>query len=201
MNTVIDAAFRLTDLRRKLDAALAARRLALAQQGAERATLATAQAQTAAALEAQQTAQGVAAAVQSAAHKAIAEVVTRCLLAVFGPDAYTFEIRFESKRSKTEAVLLFKHGDLEIDPLSAAGGGVIDVAGFALRLAALMLARPKLRKIIVADEPFRFINGEDYQGRVAAMLATLAEDMGIQMILVSDDQWVIDAGQEIKIGE
>lgn len=150
----------------------------------ERAALKGLKAKIADLKAAQELAQRVAEAVQESAHQQIAAVVTRCLGAVFGEDAYEFRIRFERKRGKTEAKLLFARDGLEVDPLSAAGGGVVDVAAFALRLACLVLSRPRKRLLLILDEPFKHLS-KDYRPQVRRLVETLAKEMGVQFIFVS----------------
>lgn len=133
--------------------------------------------------EAQRVAQIVAQAVQEQAHARIASVVSKCLEAVFD-EPYEFKILFEQKRGRTEARLVFVRDDLEVDPLTASGGGVVDVAAFALRLACLLLSKPALRKVVILDEPFRFVSAE-YRQRVRTMVESLAKDMEVQFIMVT----------------
>lgn len=135
-------------------------------------------------LAAQSVVQTLSQEIQSQAHRRISSTVTSCLATVFGDDAPTFDIQFELKRGKTEATLVFRKGDLELDPLASSGGGVIDVAAFALRVACLMLTRPKLRKILILDEPFRFVSA-GFRDNVRMLLEQLSEDMGIQIIMVT----------------
>jgi hypothetical protein len=143
------------------------------------------------AIEARDLIQRVGQAVQQTAHDRIASVVTRCLKSVFGEDAYTFSIRFERKRGRTEAMLVLERDGLILeDPANEGGGGVVDVAAFALRVACLLLSRPRLRRLIVADEPMKNVNGEVYQSRVGEMLLTLGRELGVQMVIVSDDDWL-----------
>ena len=139
--------------------------------------------------QAQAVAQGVAERVQAAAHARVADIVSRALEAVFDRP-YRFKLEFEQKRGRTEAALTFERDGLEIDPLEASGGGVIDVASFALRLSCLLLSRPPLRRLIVADEPFRFVSKE-YRGRVRALLETLAVELGVQFIIVTHDEALV----------
>ena len=127
--------------------------------------------------------QAVAQTIQEQVHNRIAAVVSRCLTAVFS-EPYAFRITFEQKRGRTEARLSFVRGGIEVDPLTAAGGGVVDVAAFALRLAALMLSRPVKRRLLVLDEPFRFVSAE-YRPKVRELLAELATEMGVQFVLVT----------------
>jgi hypothetical protein len=133
---------------------------------------------------AQEILQLIAQAVQQKAHERISAVVTSCLQSVFGKDAYAFKIVFERKRGRTEASLRFTRGDLDVDPMTASGGGVVDVAAFALRVACLMLHRPRLSKLIVLDEPFKFVSA-DYRDNVRLMLEELSEDLGLQIVMVT----------------
>jgi DNA repair exonuclease SbcCD ATPase subunit len=135
------------------------------------------------AVKAQEILQQLAQAVQQRAHQKIAEVVTSCLEAVFD-DPYSFHIEFERKRGKTEARLKFKRGGMTVDPLNSTGGGVVDVASFALRVACLILHRPRLSKVMVLDEPFKFVSAQ-YRDRVRTMLERLSQDLDMQIIMVS----------------
>lgn len=140
---------------------------------------------------AQQLVQEVAQHLQHRAHARIAAIVTRCLEHVFQEDAYSFSIRFDKKRGKTEAVLtLCKDGLVLDDPKNESGGGAIEVAAFGLRLACLLLTTPRRRPLLVLDEPFRCLNGEEYQSRVGALLVALATEMKVQMLIVTDDDWL-----------
>lgn len=136
-----------------------------------------------AAEEAQQITQAIAETVQEEAHDRIAGVVSRCLAAVFD-DPYEFKINFERARGRTEARLVFVRDGMAVNPIDASGGGVVDVAAFALRLSCLMLSRPARRRVMVLDEPFRFVSA-DYRARVRAMLEGLAKDLGVQFIQVT----------------
>lgn len=128
--------------------------------------------------------QNVAGAIQTIAHHRIASIVTRCLNAIFD-DPYEFEIIFERKRGKTEArPILKRNGSVIDDPVSASGGGVIDVASFALRLAAIVLSKPSKRKVLILDEPFKFVS-KKYRGRIGQMLQEICEGYGVQTIMVT----------------
>lgn len=133
--------------------------------------------------EAQKIIQSVAQTIQQKAHERIASVVSKCLETVF-EEAYDFRIYFEQKRGKTEARLVFHREGMEVDPMDASGGGVVDVASMALRLSCLMLSKPPLRKLMVLDEPFRFLSAE-YRPRVRDMLESLSKEMGIQFVIVT----------------
>jgi len=133
--------------------------------------------------EAQTIVQTIAAEVQEQAHSKIAAVVSKCLESIF-EQPYEFRITFERKRGKTDARLSFVRNNLEVDPLSASGGGVVDVAAFALRLACLVLSLPKKRRTLILDEPFKFLS-KNYRNNTKRMLKTLSEEMGVQFIMVT----------------
>lgn len=138
------------------------------------------------ALEAHDIIQTVAAAVQTKAHQQIANVVTSALQTVFPDLGYKFIISFERNRGKTNArmFIMKRNGGQPTDPLASESGGVVEVAAFALRMAALCLAHPKRRKLLVLDEPFSKVSAE-YVPNVAELLETLSKDLGVQIILVT----------------
>ena len=78
-----------------------------------------------------------------------------------------------------------KGGNL-VDPMTASGGGVVDVAAFAARLARLMLSRPARRRLLVLDEPFRFVS-RDLRPRVRELMEMLSSEMEVQFVLVTHD--------------
>jgi len=150
---------------------------------AEKQALAAINAQISNLNDARTLTQDVAQQVQQQAHSQIAGVVSRCLETVFD-QPYKFIIHFERKRGRTEARLSFEREGLEVDPMTASGGGVIDVAAFALRLACLMLSSPPLRKVLILDEPFKFVS-EEYRENIVSLLQTLSTEMGVQFIFVT----------------
>lgn len=177
------------DYRKKLARPLQHLREARSTVRGERASLASAQERETALREAQAIAQTVAAACQTTAHRKIADIVTKCL-ALF-EEPYTFHIKFERKRGKTEARLVFERDGNELeDPTEEAGLGCVDVAAFALRVAALVLSQPPRRRLLVLDEPFRFVS-EGYRPRVRVLLESLSKDLGIQFILVTHDRALV----------
>lgn len=126
---------------------------------------------------------------QEKAHAQIASVVTRCLRTV-GYD-YDFKILFEKKRGRTEAKLCFLRGETIFeDPLDQCSGGAVQVAAFALRISCLVLSLPRKRLLLVLDEPFKDVHGVKYQHTIGDMLLNLAEEMNVQMIIVTDDDWL-----------
>ena len=169
--------------RKQADTAKAVHALAHATLKRDRQAIIDGEAEYDAADEAQQIAQAVAETIQEAAHEKIAGVVSRCLAAVF-EEPYEFHIRFEHARGRTEAKLVFVREGQEINPIDASGGGVVDVAAFALRLSCLMLTRPACCRVVVLDEPFKFVSA-DRRGNVRTMLENLSKDLEVQFIMVT----------------
>jgi hypothetical protein len=186
-------------VRRKLDRKLTAYRNAkvIARANAEAAKV---HAQTASSyLRAQEVLTGLAEGVQRQVHDRISAFVTRCLSAVID-DPIEFKVVFETRAGKTTARLAFYEGGEEIDPLLGAGGGAVDVAAFALRLACLLVARPPRRRLLVLDEPFKFVSDRgDYRDRVRDLLAALATELNFQFILVTHDR-TFEIGKIIDLG-
>lgn len=163
----------------------------------EATRLQAAEKRLAAITEARNRFQALAQSVQQTAHDKIAGVVTRCLQSAGFP--YEFLIKFERRRGKTECDLCFGMNGLSLDPREESSGGAVDVAALALRLCCLKLARPALRPLLVLDEPCKNVNGAANQERVCQLLETLSEEMGIQMLIVSDN-W-LRVGKVIRLGE
>lgn len=145
----------------------------------------------------QELAQIVAQGIQQKVHEKIASVVSKCLEAVFD-EPYKFNIKFERKRGKTEARLVFERDGIDIDdPLTGCGGGVIDVASFALRLSAIMLSKPQSRRIMIMDEPFRFLSLK-YRPKVKDLLIQLRKEYDFQFIIVTHASELV-VGKVIEI--
>lgn len=117
----------------------------------------------------------------------ISDLVSTALSSVF-PEPYKMVLEFVVRRDKTEADLLFSKGDSQVDPLSSSGGGPIDVASFALRVALWSLEGSKTRRpVLILDEPFRFVS-RNLQDRVGLMLKELSTRLGLQFIIVTHEE-------------
>lgn len=179
-----------SDIRRQLDGLLREYQSLKDQRDREKGALTGAKEQLADALEARTVVQTVAADVQQRVHDHIATLVTRCLRAVF-PDPYEFKIHFESKRGKTEARLVFERNGNEHDPQRSVGGGVLDVASFALVVSRLLLTRPPVRRFLALDEPFRHVSA-NYLPKVRELVEALAEELEIQFLIISHERELAD---------
>jgi DNA repair exonuclease SbcCD ATPase subunit len=130
----------------------------------------------------------------------ISDITSLALEAVFN-DPYKLEVEFIQRRNKTECDLFFVRTGERIDPLTASGGGAVDVAAFALRIASWSMARPRTRNTIILDEPFRFLSA-DNQERASTMLKELSQRLEIQFIIVTHNPTLAsyaDKTFEVKI--
>ena len=117
----------------------------------------------------------------------ISDITSLALEAVFH-EPYKLEVEFVQRRNKTECDLYFvRHGE-KMDPLSASGGGAVDVAAFALRIASWSMARPRTRNIMILDEPFKHLKGEVENRKVLDMVKKISSKLEMQIIMVSDER-------------
>lgn len=112
----------------------------------------------------------------------IEDVVQSSLDAVF-PGSYTFRTEFVARRGRTELDMWLDKDGTRMDPLDSNGGGVVDVLSLALRVCCLTMSRNA--RVLLLDEPFKFIRGKARQ-RLGDMLSRLSRKLGIQVIMVAD---------------
>lgn len=112
----------------------------------------------------------------------IEDVVQSSLDAVF-PGSYTFRTEFVARRGRTELDMWLDKDGTRMDPLDSNGGGVVDVLSLALRVCCLTMSRNA--RVLLLDEPFKFIRGRARQ-RLGDMLSRLSRKLGIQVIMVAD---------------
>lgn len=118
----------------------------------------------------------------------LSEQVSLAMEAVFD-DPYHLKVNFQEKRGKTEVELLFCRRDMEFPPIGSAGGGAIDIASLALRIAYLSMRRDKkIRPFLLLDEPFSRLKGEDANKKALAIIQEISRNLGLQIIMVSDER-------------
>lgn len=140
----------------------------------------------------------VASAVQREWYNHLGSVVTRCIQSVFGPESYKFKLEFKTKAHRTQVSLLFEKDGEDYDPLTSTGGGVVDVAAFALRIAAMMISVKDTNKILILDEPFRFVSAE-YRNHIQTLLNVLSEEFDMQILMITHMPEV-QAGSVVPFG-
>jgi DNA repair exonuclease SbcCD ATPase subunit len=125
----------------------------------------------------------------------ISDITSLALSAVFD-DPYELRVVFEKRRNKTECDLLFVRNDKEVEPLEASGYGAVDVAALSLRVASWTMMNPRSRNTIILDEPMRFLS-EDRQPYASQMLKELSERLGIQFIIVTHEQELVQYADKV----
>ena len=125
----------------------------------------------------------------------ISEITSLALEAVFD-DPYKLVAEFVQRRNKTECDLYFLRDKSQVDPLSASGGGAVDVASFALRVASWSMQSPRSRNVLVLDEPFRFLS-ENLLPKASEMLQQISAQLGLQIIMVTHSEELMEAADKI----
>lgn len=121
-------------------------------------------------------------------------IITSALRSVF-PDDYECSIEFGTKSNQTVAKIKFLKGDEEIDdPINSVGGGVIDIATFAARVAFIFLSGS--RRVLIADEPFKAVSA-DLRNKIPEMLKLLSTKLDVQFIIVSHLPELIEGADKV----
>lgn len=124
----------------------------------------------------------------------ISDIVSLALEAVF-PDPYSLEVDFVERRNRTECDLLFCRNDEKIDPLTASGGGAVDVASFALRVASWSMALPHSCNTLILDEPFRYLS-VGLLPQAGEMLKQISGELGLQIIMVTHSEELMESADK-----
>lgn len=138
-------------------------------------------------------AQKVAAQIQTQVEDYISNLVTMALAAVFD-DPYEFKVSFEPRRNQLECDMVFVKNGNECDPEDSSGGGAMDVASMALRIAIWSIR--KTRAVQILDEPTRFVS-RDLQENVSDMIKSLSDELGIQILMVSHSPEIIKSADRV----
>lgn len=121
------------------------------------------------------------------------DLVQSALDAVF-PGKYAFRVEFETKRSQTEVALFLDKDGERIDPMDSAGGGVVDIVAFALRLVAWSLSRTD--NVIVLDEPFKWVSA-GLRPLCGELMRGLCVRLGVQVLMVTHDPEMVRVADRV----
>ena len=128
----------------------------------------------------------------------IADLVTLALSSVF-EDPYGFSVEFVSRRGKTECDLWFIRDGQKLKPEESSGVGPVDIAAFALRVALWSLGRTRKRNVLILDEPFKHLRGEEYQRKASQMVKEISDELGLQVIMVGDVLFSVAADRTFEV--
>lgn len=115
----------------------------------------------------------------------IEDITSLALESIF-KNPYKLDVDFIERRDKIECDLMFIRGDSKIKPISSSGGGAIDVASFALRIASWSMSYPRSRNTIILDEPMKHIS-VDLREKASMMIKEISKRLGIQFIIITHD--------------
>lgn len=147
-------------------------------------------------LEAQRVIQTVAVTTQSSIVFRINDIVNKVIQAGF-PE-YSFELKYEVHRNKSEAVMKFYCDGEPIEPTEDSGG-VLDLATTGLRFALWSLS--KTTDTIILDEALKFVSA-DLRPRASEILAEICKTLGVQVIMVTHLEEIIEnADKVIKVSK
>lgn len=114
----------------------------------------------------------------------VENLVTRALRAVFHDRDYKFLLKQEIKRGAASVSFLVVDNGLELDLVDELGGGISDVVSLVLRIALLTLHQPKLRQLLILDEPLKHL-WSGYQPNAADFLRSVCKELDITMLVVT----------------
>lgn len=146
-------------------------------------------------VEAREVANAAHTATQEEIKEFIEDVVTLALHTVYG-DQYEFHLECSIKRNKAEmAPVLVKNGK-EYDLKDSIGVGPVDLMAFAMRLARWAMSSNRTSPVFVIDEPFTAVDRSRTDG-IVAFLNKMVDMLGVQLIIVTHDQWLVNAADRV----
>ena len=109
------------------------------------------------------------------------DLVTKAFKAVLR-NPYNFSSKFIERRNKTECDLRFERDGVYYKPKFTTGGGVIDLASFALRIAYWRLE--KTAPVIILDEPMKMVS-KNLIPKIAELVKLLSVEFEIQFLIIT----------------
>lgn len=127
---------------------------------------------------------------QTKAAEFASQVVSLALSTIYG-DGVSFELKYRRQRNQVEATpWIVKDGE-RFSPRDEVGGGVLDVASLALRLAVWAMSEPRTSPVFVLDEPGKFLS-PGLRRDFGRMLGELSEMLGTQFVVVTHSPQVAE---------
>jgi len=124
-------------------------------------------------------------------------MVSYALKSVFNQD-YKFVLSFDKRGNLSELDfnILAPERTEAGDPLDSSGGGVLDVAALALRIALLELSKPKIPGFICLDESFKHVSSV-YLANCSKFLTNINKKIARQIILVTHQNNFIEGADNV----
>ena len=121
-------------------------------------------------------------------------IVTAALQAVWKDSDLDFRVTFETKNNRTVCLLEVGEGGVYNAPLDVRGGGLIDVASFALRASFWSLDRT--RPVMILDEPMKNLSPK-LKPAVVEMIRMVSDKLGMQVIMVTHGAAFVDQADKV----
>jgi len=125
----------------------------------------------------------------------IGDIASLALEAVF-EEPYELKVEFVERRNKTECDIYFLRDGERVNPTDASGGGAMDVAAFALRVASWSMTTPRSRNTLILDEPMRFLD-KDRQYQASKMIKEISDRLGVQFIIITHEATLTEAADKV----
>jgi hypothetical protein len=132
--------------------------------------------------------QEVAQSIQQTLESYISSIVSKALDAIPFDEKFTFGMEFVTRNNQIECDVFFINKDGErVEPMMGSGGGVKDIASFAIKIALWSLTK-KTRPLFIQDEPFKFLHSPILQDATGQMVREICKKHNIQIIMVTDQE-------------
>jgi len=177
----------MTNFRQQLEQRKGRRDQVLRELEQSQQTVETLHLQSIYAEEAQTIIQNVAQLTQQELEYHVSELVTLALAGIL-PDPYTLDVEFVQRRNRTECDLYFTRNGKQVDPMNGSGGGAKNVGAFGLRVSLWSLAPVRTQNVLILDEPFSGLKGEEANCKAIQMVKTISEKLNLQIIMISDER-------------
>ncbi len=115
----------------------------------------------------------------------LAAVVSDGLTSVMGEPT---EVKLETSqyRDATAIDLRVMQGGIETDVEEAKGGTLLQVLAFLLRVLLTVSVQPKLRHLLILDEPFGMVE-KSFRPAVAELLMELSNRLDLQVLMITQE--------------
>lgn len=121
----------------------------------------------------------------------VEELVSSAIQSVFQNEDYKFIVDFVLQNNRPQINLMVQQGNKEpYIPKDEQGGGLMDIISFSLRVIMWSLQNHRTRNVLVLDEPFRWTG--NYTEQVGNMMKEISKKLGIQIIMVTHDERLMD---------
>ena len=118
--------------------------------------------------------------------ESVEHIISDGLSVVFGePLVVRITPTIKSDMSSVTFTLIREDGNEE-DIMEGQGGGYIAVIAFLMRIVLTMAAEPRMRRIIIMDEPFAWVS-QEFRTSLGEMLEAVRARLDFQYIMVTHD--------------